>query len=328
MTLTEPSVSTAGRRRTRAWRCAMRRAPRASEMVTTAGRPSGMAATARLTAMRNISSGSSPRSRPVTKTRAQMAMAATASQRPSSPRRRCSGVVWSATLLEELGDAADGRAHAGRHDDAAGAPGGHGRAAEGHVEHVARRGGLHVRQGGGDLGDGLRFTGQGRLVDAQRGRLHETQVGGDDVALLEEEDVARHDIPGGHELRLVVPDDARLRAGHALERIHGLLGPVLLDEADDAVEDDDGQDDGRVLGVADERGDHRCHQEHHDHGARELVQQQAPGRALLRLDELVGPVSRQAFGSVKASEPRRGIDPEQRCDGWSVLTPGLHRGTR
>jgi hypothetical protein len=46
MTETEPRVSTAGRRRMIAWRAAIRRTPIASVMVSTAGRPSGIAATA------------------------------------------------------------------------------------------------------------------------------------------------------------------------------------------------------------------------------------------------------------------------------------------
>ena len=56
ITLTEPRVSTAGRRRMMALRRAMRWTPMASVMVMIAGRPSGMAATARPTAARNMSS--------------------------------------------------------------------------------------------------------------------------------------------------------------------------------------------------------------------------------------------------------------------------------
>jgi hypothetical protein len=55
ITVTEPSVSTAGKRRTMALRRAMRCTPSARVMVTMAGRPSGMAATARPTAARNMS---------------------------------------------------------------------------------------------------------------------------------------------------------------------------------------------------------------------------------------------------------------------------------
>ncbi len=49
MTLAEPSVSTAARRRTMAWRRAMRCTPIDSTAVTTAGSPSGTAATASAT---------------------------------------------------------------------------------------------------------------------------------------------------------------------------------------------------------------------------------------------------------------------------------------
>ena len=55
ITVTEPSVSTAGRRRMMACRRAMRSTPIASVIVSTAGRPSGIAATASPTAARNIS---------------------------------------------------------------------------------------------------------------------------------------------------------------------------------------------------------------------------------------------------------------------------------
>ncbi len=55
-TVTEPSVSTAGSRRTSALRAAIRRAPSARESVTTAGRDSGTAATTRLIAVTTMSS--------------------------------------------------------------------------------------------------------------------------------------------------------------------------------------------------------------------------------------------------------------------------------
>jgi hypothetical protein len=58
MTETDPSVSTAGRRRMMALRAAMRRTPIARVMVSTAGSPSGMAATAMPTTAMKASSGS------------------------------------------------------------------------------------------------------------------------------------------------------------------------------------------------------------------------------------------------------------------------------
>ncbi len=55
MVVTEPRVSTAGRRRIIAWRRAMHCTPTARVMVMMAGSPSGMAATASPTTARNIS---------------------------------------------------------------------------------------------------------------------------------------------------------------------------------------------------------------------------------------------------------------------------------
>ncbi len=297
-------------------------------MVTTAGRPSGMAATARLTEMRNISWGSSPRRRPLAKTSPQMRSAADGqplAQLAEALLERC-GLVLA--LLQQLGDAADGRAHAGGNDDAAGATGGHGGAAEGHVELVRRGRRVDVRQGGGDLGDRLRLARQGRLVDTQRRRLDEAQVGRHDVALLEEHDVAGDDLACWDETGLPVADDTGLGARHPLEGVHGLLGPVLLDEAHGAVEDDDGQDDDGVLGVTEQRRDDGRRQQDEDHRARELIEQEPPGGPLALLDELVGAVLRAPLLDLGRAQATGRVHPELGSHGRGVTAPGLEGWTR
>ena len=55
ITLAQPSVSTDANLRSNTWRFSIRWTPIASVIVTMAGSPSGIAATARLTAVRNIS---------------------------------------------------------------------------------------------------------------------------------------------------------------------------------------------------------------------------------------------------------------------------------
>ena len=97
MKVTEPKVSTDGRRRISAFCDTMRRAPSASSTVTTAGSASGIAATARLMAVKIISTGSSPRSTPATKTSAQIAITTSANRLPKAARRNCSGVLRSAS---------------------------------------------------------------------------------------------------------------------------------------------------------------------------------------------------------------------------------------
>ncbi|OIQ66196.1 hypothetical protein GALL_522360 [mine drainage metagenome] len=69
------------------------RAPSANSTVTTAGKASGMAATARLMAVINISNGASPRSTPTAKITTQMASTANATRLPKTTRRNCSGVL-------------------------------------------------------------------------------------------------------------------------------------------------------------------------------------------------------------------------------------------
>ena len=65
MTMVEPSVSTAGSLRMMARRFAMRLTPMASVMVTAAGSPSGMAATASAIEALNISTRPCPRTSPM-----------------------------------------------------------------------------------------------------------------------------------------------------------------------------------------------------------------------------------------------------------------------
>ena len=96
MTSTQPSVSTAGNRRITADCFDIREMPIASETVTTAGSPSGMAATARLMPESSISRTSSPRRIPVTVTHAQMSRQQTRMTLPRLLSRFCSGVCSTA----------------------------------------------------------------------------------------------------------------------------------------------------------------------------------------------------------------------------------------
>ncbi|MOA21486.1 hypothetical protein D3C78_1419790 [compost metagenome] len=99
ITVTEPRVSTAGRRRTMACWPAMRCTPRARVTVMIAGSPSGMAEATSATTIMNISAGVSPRhrvpSRNTTKARPRMT---SARARPKRSIWRSSGVVSWCTL--------------------------------------------------------------------------------------------------------------------------------------------------------------------------------------------------------------------------------------
>ena len=94
-----------------------RRAPRASDTVTTAGSASGIAATARLSAVRNIRNAGSPRSRPTPKITVQSARIDDRELRRETleaPLKRREGVL---DLLDQIRHAAELGAHAGGDDD-------------------------------------------------------------------------------------------------------------------------------------------------------------------------------------------------------------------
>ena len=93
ITVTDPRVSTLGNRRTSALRAAILCTPIASTSVTTAGNPSGTAATARLTARSNTSNTSPPRHRSNRKMTPTITRHTPMRSRPSSASRRCNGVI-------------------------------------------------------------------------------------------------------------------------------------------------------------------------------------------------------------------------------------------
>lgn len=95
ITVTLPSVSTAGRCRTIALRRTMRATPNASVIVTSAGSPSGMAPTARATAAVSMSAAGSPRSTPTPKVTAASPRITTVTTRLKCASLRVSG-VWTA----------------------------------------------------------------------------------------------------------------------------------------------------------------------------------------------------------------------------------------
>ena len=148
-------------------------------------------------------------------------------------------------LLQEAGDVPHLGLHARRGDDRKPVPVGRRRAAEDHVVTIAE---ARVRR---DRRDVLRhrqaLAGQRRLRRLQRRHLDQAAVGGNCVALLDHQDVARHEIRRRHALPLAAANHLRLRRGHLAERRHRLFRARLLQVAHHSVEQHDREDrDGLV----------------------------------------------------------------------------------
>ena len=212
-TVTEPSVSTAGRDRTTAERLAIRWAPRARATVTTAGRDSGMAATPRLTARIDASTYDAPRRTLSTMTTTHSTAVTTTSWRDRMDSLRCSGVGRGPP-----------RPRAPRHVP------GHCRGPSVRRSPSRVRGSprcrpaprLHVAV------DRHRLAGHRRLVDLERRGVHQPQVGGHHVTRLETDEVAGHDVRRRHLHHDAVPTHVRAgrrRAGSARRRRVGHVPP-------------------------------------------------------------------------------------------------------
>ena len=183
---------------------------------------------------------------------------------------------------------------------------GHRGALEAQVDAVAQRQ-LVADQGFGAFLDGDRFARQRRLIDLELRRLQQPQVGRNLVARLQQHDVARHQVGGGHGLRLATPQYLRLRGGQLAQRRNRLVGPPRLREADHRVQHHDDDDDEGIDPFAQQPRHHGRRQQHQDHEVGELVQQQLrPGARLLRR-QFVGAVFLQAARGFFGAQASGGI---------------------
>jgi hypothetical protein len=100
---------------------------------------------------------------------------------------------------------------------------------------------------------------------------------------------------------------------------------VLLDEADDAVDEDDGPDDRRVDVVAEEDGEAGGADEDDDERLEELLQQLLEPRGPPALRQAVGPVTLEAPRRLGAREARRARLHRRQDSGLIQRVPGRSR---
>ena len=221
-------------------------------------------------------------------------------------RRRCLG--------HERADASDLGLAAGADDDRDAGTFRHDGGGEHHVEPVGQRR-LGTTDQRRDLRDRHALPGQGRLVDGQMLDVDETRVGRNRVAGLEEHDVARHQLVGGHDVFAAVAKDERRRQAAVLERGEDTLDTALGDVADDAVGGDHRADDHRV--------DHGTHAEREHGGGAEQEHGQGGHVAGEDLERGLGrrrgqrvlAEGRASPGDVDRVESRIGIRAELSDDG-------------
>jgi hypothetical protein len=229
--------------------------------------------------------------------------------------------------LEHPGNAAHLRVHAGGHHHGPAAPAGDGRPAEDHVVPVPEDG------VSGDLqrvlGHGQALAGEGALRGLQGGGADEPGVGGNGVALLDDDDVARHHLGRGHRPPLAVAHHVGLGGRHLAKRRHRRFRAGFLDEAQDRVEQHDGENGqglvrqrGVALDEPEGRGDRSGHEEQEDQHVLELGEEAPPHRRLRLRLELVAAVEGQPLPGLRGAQAGPAVDPERREHGFDGLAVG------
>ena len=149
------------------------------------------------------------------------------------------GRHFLARLLQQARDVPQLALHAGGGDHRPPAPAHHGRAGENHVDPIGQAG--IVLQWGRILGDRGALAGQRGLGGAKARRLEEARVRGHRLALLEQQDVAGHDLGRGDGERRALAEHEGVERGEGPEGMERALGSPLLEHGENRVRDHHGQ---------------------------------------------------------------------------------------
>jgi hypothetical protein len=183
------------------------------------------------------------------------------------------------------------------------------RAPERHVVTVAQRV-FALRQVIDALVAGHGLAGQRGLVDPQLRNVVKAQVGRHQIAGLQQDHVARHQVLG---LDGAVPASTahrRLRRSQLAQRLHRAIGAPLLDDRDAGVQQHDHQDREGVDQVADQARQHRGRQQDHDHEVAKRVGQPRQPAAGSGFGEPVRAVRQAPLFDLGLGQAVLRIDPE------------------
>jgi len=159
--------------------------------------------------------------------------------------------------------------------------------------------------GGGAFAYGYGFAGQQRFVHLQVLRLQQPAVGGDAVALGQQQQVAGHHFAGRDALNLTVTQHACLRLGQAAQRLQGRIGAAFLPESH-AQHRQHEQRQGQAFDDVAQHHVKQCgsHQQHEHRFARH-VQQAAHQGAWVFGVRCIGPEAGQTLAGLGGAQAGR-----------------------
>lgn len=147
------------------------------------------------------------------------------------------------------------------------------------------------------------FPGQRRFINAQVDGLEQAQIGRHPVARTQPHDVAWHQRLGGDLDPVFIAPDMGVRRKHLADAFKRLFRFTLLNEADDGVDQNHREDDGRVDPVSEQRSDPCRRDQDIDEQVIEVLEETLEQAILGRSRQPVRTDLRQTFPGLRLRQP-------------------------
>lgn len=134
--------------------------------------------------------------------------------------------------------------------------------------------------------------------------LDEPDVSRDSVAHLDLNDVAGDNFSRGDDSDVSVANNTSCGGRKGTERVHGPFGRVLLEEANDNIEEDDGANHATLNPRLDAQTDSHGKDKNKGHGIGNLGNGNADGGDASRLAQIIGPVLDEARLGLRGRQAR------------------------
>ena len=165
-----------------------------------------------------------------------------------------------------------------------------------------------------DLAHGYGFASQGQFVGLQILALQQHRVGRNPVSLGKDDEVAPHDVAAGDPLALTVANDQRAGAGEVAQCLQNALGARLLHHGDHDRHRGEGDQDDRLLQIAEHQINDAADQQQRQHRFAQHLDRYSKRRAPVGLREFVVTLGVQPCLGIRFAEAGKPVSSLRRYD--------------
>ena len=157
------------------------------------------------------------------------------------------------------------------------------------------------------LAHGNRLAGQQGFIHHEVVALGQQGVGGRPLALLQHQQIPPRHLDARDALARPIADHQGARARQAAQGLQHALGAGLLHDGDDDGDEREGEEDQRLLQIAQQQIEQAAAQQQRQHGLAQHVEHDAEGRAPISGGRLVAALRRKPRLRFDARQAREGF---------------------